>query len=310
MAPTVEELADELYAAPPDEFVAGRARAVAQARRDRDGKAAAELAKLRKPTVAAWLVNLLALRQPELVDELADLSRELRAAQRELKGARLRELSTQRRAAVAALVAQARALAVAERPGLAEAKLPMAEVEATFTAALADEDVAARVRSGRLIRSVAYAGFGEVPRPRLRLVTSEDTADEAPARAHDEPAGGGRDRDRAAREEARRASAERQARIERERERVALREELAVARAEARKAEAATERAGQAERDGADELAALEVELAGLERRRSAAEDELGRLRVARKLAERQATAARRRAGEVEGALESLDTSD
>ncbi|WP_213453012.1 coiled-coil domain-containing protein [Rhizomonospora bruguierae] len=302
MAPTVDELADELYAAPPAEFVANRRRAVDQARRNRDSKGAAALGKLRKPTVAAWLVNLLALRQPELVAELADLSRELRTAQRELKGARLRELSAQRRAAVGALVQRARALAVEERPELADGKLPLAEVESTFAAALADEEVAAQVRSGRLIRSVAYAGFGEVPRPRLRLVTN-DEAEEA------ERAGGARATTRD-REEERRASAERRARIERNRERAALRKELAAARTEEKQAGAAAERAAREEREGADELARIEAHLAELERRRSAAEAELGRRRVARKAVERQAAAARRRSGEVEGALESLETSD
>jgi chromosome segregation ATPase len=306
MAPTLDELADELYAAPPEDFVAGRERAVARARKERDAKTAAALGKLRKPTVAAWLVNLLALRQPELVDERAELSRELRLAQRELKGARLRELSAQRRAAVSALVARARSLAVAEGPELAEAKLPMAEVEATFSAALADEEIAAQVRSGRLIRAVAYAGFGEVPRPRLRLVTNENVEEDVEEETGAGPAGRGRRE----REEARRATAERQAQIERERERAALRKELAVARTEAKKAEAAAEQAAHAESDGAEELAAIEAELAELERRRSAAEDELGRLRVARMVADRQAAAARRRAGEVEGALEALDSSD
>ena len=50
-----------------------------------------QFARLRKPTVAAWLVNLLALRRPELVADLVGLAEELRSAQRELRGARLRD---------------------------------------------------------------------------------------------------------------------------------------------------------------------------------------------------------------------------
>ena len=66
--------------------------------------------------MAAWLVNLLALRRPELIDELVELATALRAAQRGLKGDELRELSTQRRQVVSALVAAARKLAVEEDP--------------------------------------------------------------------------------------------------------------------------------------------------------------------------------------------------
>lgn len=170
------EIADRLYALPPEEFVAARNEEVAAAREAEDRDGAAAIAKLRKPTVAAWLVNLLALRRPELVAELVDLAARLRLAQRELRGDELRELSSRRRAAIAALVGQARALAVAAQPVLAGVKLPVADVEATLTAALSEEEVAAQVRSGRLVRAIAYAGFGEVPRPRLRLVTEEETA--------------------------------------------------------------------------------------------------------------------------------------
>ena len=46
-------------------------------------------------------------------------------------------------------------------------------MEATLTAALAEPEIAEQVRTGRLIRAATYAGFGEVPRPRLRLVTDD-----------------------------------------------------------------------------------------------------------------------------------------
>jgi hypothetical protein len=168
-----DELIRRMYEAPPDGFVAARAAAIADARKAGDTAAAKRLAALRKPTVAAWLVNLLALRRPELIEELVELATALRSAQRGLQGDQLRELTTQRRQVVSALVAAARSLAVAEDPGVAS-KLPLGEVEATLTAALAEPDVAEQIRTGRLIRSATYAGFGEVPRPRLRLVTAGD----------------------------------------------------------------------------------------------------------------------------------------
>jgi hypothetical protein len=176
--PVSEDLIKGLYEASPDGFVAGRATAIADARRAGDKEAAKRYAALRKPTVAAWLVNLLALRRPELIDDLVELSTALREAQRGLRGEQLRELSQQRRQVVAALVAAARQLAVDDDPALSTAKLPLGEVESTLTAALAEPEVAEQVRSGRLVRAATYTGFGEVPRPRLRLITADSSAED------------------------------------------------------------------------------------------------------------------------------------
>jgi hypothetical protein len=288
MAQVPSELADRLYAALPDGFVAERDKAVADAREAGDRELAAAIAKLRKPSMAAWLVNLLALRRPDLVADLAELAGQLRAAQRELRGDELRELSAQRRAVVSALVEQARAAAVAERPDLARAKLPLADVESMLTAALADEEVAAQVRSGRLVRTVEYTGFGEVPRPKLRLVTDGAPPTEVSSSQRRQA------------EQAERAEVRRRAEAERA---------LAEANTGQQEADAELVRATAAEQDGAQVLAELEAELAGLQRRRAEADEELGRRKLARKAAERAVSAARRRLGEAQAALEAMDAS-
>ncbi|WP_433552694.1 hypothetical protein ACQP08_04270 [Micromonospora zamorensis] len=320
------ELVQQLYRTPPDRFVAARDAAVADARRAGDPSTARQLARLRRPTLAAWLVNLLAIRRPELVADLVELADELRTAQRELRGPRLRELSAQRRAVVGALVAEVRKLAAAEPDAPPAGRLPLAEVEATLNAAFSDAEVAEQVQAGRLLRAASYAGFGEVPRPQLRLVTADDDEpeEERPARrpgaqrARPEPAtrtdraAPGTDRaasrkDRAAEraEQAERA-AQRAARAERARQRRALDRELALARADQKRVEAElTEATGQ-ERDGVAVLDGIEAELAELERRRAVAEQDLSRAKLARRAAERAVTVARRRAGEVEGAIEAL----
>jgi hypothetical protein len=154
-----------LYAVPPEEFVAVRAEEVAKARKARDTGLAGAIGKLRKPTLAAWLVNLLAHERPDLVAELLELGSELRAAQRELRGGELRELSTRRRSTVGALAKEAARLA-----GPGRGNLPLQEVEGTLAAALADATVAAAVQEGALTKSLEYTGFGETPRPQLRLV--------------------------------------------------------------------------------------------------------------------------------------------
>ncbi|MEU4550981.1 hypothetical protein EV382_5925 [Micromonospora violae] len=306
------ELVQQLYRTPPDRFVAARDAAVAEARQAGDPATARQLARLRRPTVAAWLVNLLAIRRPELVADLVQLADALRSAQRELRGPRLRELSAQRRAVVSALVAEVRKLAAAEPDAPPANRLPLAEVEATLNAAFSDVEVAEQVRAGRLLRAASYAGFGEVPRPQLRLVTGDDEerAEERPARRPGPQRGRpeaapGPDRAAARAEQAERA-AQRAARAERARQRRALDRELAKARADQERAEAElTEATGQ-ERDGAVVLDGLEAELAELERRRAVAEQDLSRAKLARRAAERAVTVARRRAGEVEAAVEAL----
>lgn len=165
----IADVVARLYSVPPDEFMGERIEAVERAKAAGDGQLAAQISKLRKPSLAAWLVNLLAHQRPELIDELLALGDELRAAQRELRGSQLRDLSLRRRTTVAALIREARALAVAAGRPVPE-KMPLAEVEQTLTAALADSDTADEVRAGRLTRPREYAGFGETPRPQLRLL--------------------------------------------------------------------------------------------------------------------------------------------
>jgi hypothetical protein len=315
---STEDLIRALYEAPPDGFVAGRATAVAEAKRAGDKETAKRLAALRKPTVAAWLVNLLALRRPELIDELVELSTALRSAQRGLQGEQLRELSAQRRQVVSALVNAAQQLAIEDDPGLRSAKLPMAEVEATLTAALAEPDIAEQVRSGRLVKAVTYAGFGEVPRPRLRLVTAdesdededeEEDADEAPPNPFAVVPETERTTRPAVLEERKRRAAEkaRQERAERRRE---LKRRLTTARAAEARTRTRLEHAEAAERDAAHAVDEIEEQLAELERQRIVAQAEVSRRKLARRSAERDASAARREVGDVEAALEDLDADE
>ncbi|MEU7943418.1 hypothetical protein AB0C50_01905 [Micromonospora taraxaci] len=319
------ELVQQLYRTPPDRFVAARDAAVAEARRAGDATTARQLARLRRPTVAAWLVNLLAIRRPELVADLVQLADALRTAQRELRGPRLRELSAQRRAVVGALVVEVRKLAAAEPEAPPAGRLPLAEVEATLNAAFSDAEVAEQVRAGRLLRAASYAGFGEVPRPQLRLVTGdEEEQEERPARRpgtqRERPEVASRtdrttsrtDRttsrtDRAAEraEQAERA-AQRAARAERARQRRVLDRELGRAQADQERVEAELTEATAQEQDGVAVLDGIEAELAELERRRAVAEQDLSRAKLARRAAERAVTSARRRAGEVEAAIEAL----
>lgn len=158
MADVPLELVDELYSRPLPEFTATRDALVAEHRADRE--LAARLRRLRKPSLAAWVVNLLVRREAAQVDQVLGVGVALRAAQAGLAGDELRGLTRQRRQLTAALTTRARQLAgergVRVSPGVAD------QVEATLTAAILDEGAARAVRSGLLVTPLAATGLGEV----------------------------------------------------------------------------------------------------------------------------------------------------
>jgi hypothetical protein len=77
----LEHATDELYGADLDEFVAERTRLAKELRDAGDGEGGQALAKLRKPSVAAWALNQLARRHRRDVDLLLDAGHRLREAQ-------------------------------------------------------------------------------------------------------------------------------------------------------------------------------------------------------------------------------------
>ena len=135
----------DLYALPPEEFTAAR---------DAQGPA---FKKLRKPTVAAWVVNTLMRREPALLEQLLALGADLAAAQSGRDAAALRTLGEQRRQLVTAVAD--RAVELVDRPISVAAR---EEVVATLEAALADPPSAEAVVTGALVRALSFAGFGGV----------------------------------------------------------------------------------------------------------------------------------------------------
>jgi hypothetical protein len=152
----LNEAASVLYSIKPDEFAASRDDAARRARADGHAELAREIGKLRKPTQSAWLINLLARDQEVLLTELFDLARELSEAQG--SGRNLQSLNARRREIDNALIRRARELA--EREGTAVSAAAERDISDTLAAALADPEVAAQVREGRLVKPVSYAGFG------------------------------------------------------------------------------------------------------------------------------------------------------
>lgn len=106
-----ESVADELYSLPRERFTTARNAAVARAREQGHRELAEQINALRRPTMAAWLANLLVREHPEQVRALRQLGDGLRAAQRQGRGDELRRLSKERHTLIHAIVAQVRALA-------------------------------------------------------------------------------------------------------------------------------------------------------------------------------------------------------
>lgn len=82
MATTYDEAVAALYQAPLDKFVEERKRLAAQLKVGGDKPGAARLAKLARPTVAAWAVNQLYWQARETFAELLAASERLRAGDR------------------------------------------------------------------------------------------------------------------------------------------------------------------------------------------------------------------------------------
>lgn len=151
----------ELYRLAPEDFVAERDAHVARAKEAGDRDAAKAIAALRRPSRAAWLTNLLVHDRPDEVEGLLGLADTLAAAQRSLDGTALRTISAQRSKLVGALSRQAAALGREAGYGI-ESTLER-EVRTILESALADPELAERVRSGRLVKAEKHAGFGPAP---------------------------------------------------------------------------------------------------------------------------------------------------
>ncbi len=148
----------ELYRLAPNDFTAARNARVAEARQSGNTALAASLKKLRKPTVGAWLVNLLSQERAQDLERLITLGTELRRGQHRADGEVIRRVSKKKRDAVAKLLAEATLMASNRGQPVSEAAAM--DLEATLDAAFADPRAAESVRAGRLTTGLRYSGLG------------------------------------------------------------------------------------------------------------------------------------------------------
>jgi exonuclease VII small subunit len=170
---------DALYALPAEEFVAARNALVKRLKADKRKDEAAEVAALRRPSVVAWALNHVARDDPDAVAILVEAAQGVADAQRAVMDGgdpkALRAASAAQRGAAAEVTAAAVRLAGANN---ADA------VAATVDAALADEDLTARLRAGTLTETLdAVEEAGSTSRRRAgrtgRSKTSAGTASAA-----------------------------------------------------------------------------------------------------------------------------------
>jgi hypothetical protein len=154
---SVDDVADELYALPADEFVAARNDRAKAARAAGAREVATAIAKLAKPNAAAWLANQLARAHADDVQALVELGVAMRDATAALDRDKLRGLSTRQRQLMASLVGWAREIAQASDRQPNETTIR--DLEDILHAALAEPDAADQLTAGRLTGTLRSSGF-------------------------------------------------------------------------------------------------------------------------------------------------------
>lgn len=149
-------IADELYAAPLAEFTARRDARAKELKTAGQPEVSAAVKALRKPTLAAWVVDLLVRVEGEQIAQVLAVGAALQEAQAGMDAGELRALTRQRRQLTAALTGRARAAAAEVGVRLTESVAE--QVEATLTAAMLDAGCADAVRSGLLVAPLRATG--------------------------------------------------------------------------------------------------------------------------------------------------------
>ncbi|HKC59046.1 MAG TPA: hypothetical protein VKB92_03095 [Myxococcales bacterium] len=149
----------DLFAVPPEEFVAARDALAKELRAGRREAEAGEVASLRRPTAPIWAVNQLARRSLAEVEELLDSSERVQKAQlRGAAGDELRAAMTAQRAALAKL--ERGAEQILRGAGLQASPGALRTVQSTLqAAATGSRDQREALRSGTVREALEPMGF-------------------------------------------------------------------------------------------------------------------------------------------------------
>ena len=161
---SAENEIDELYGLSLDEFTAARNALAKRLRAEGEKEAAAQVAKLRKPSLPAWAINRVARERPELADAVLDAAAGLAAAQEAIVSGSGREALDDavgaERDAVEELVAAARA----ELKGAGSASSGMVDrARRTLHAVAGDPELQEELAAARVTADREPVGFGTAP---------------------------------------------------------------------------------------------------------------------------------------------------
>jgi hypothetical protein len=145
----------ELYVLPLSEFTASRDRLAQQLRAEGRDDEADIVAKLRKPSVAAWALNLAARAQPDVVEQLLESHQRLRLAD---SNQTLHDASLLRTAAVTTLTDAA--VSELQERGQAVSGQTRDRVNRTLLAVATDSQGEADLAAGTLSRELEPSGIG------------------------------------------------------------------------------------------------------------------------------------------------------
>jgi hypothetical protein len=233
------EATRELFALPPDAFVAARDRLAGELKDAGKAEEAAAVKKLRRPSIVAWAVNAAARERPEEVEALREAGQALRRAQRKALsgggGEDLRRATDDRRALIQTL-ADAGVGAIGAR-----GTTHRDAIAATLDAASVDDELGARLQAGVIEREARpTAGFGAIEG--FEVLQGGGAADDAGEPIEEDPAEVRRERAREAREAAQRAGAAERAADKARRRAEDLKEKATAAVTAAREAESEAKR--------------------------------------------------------------------
>jgi hypothetical protein len=181
------QIATELYQEVPAQFTAARnARAKATAS-DGDRVLATDIRRLPKVSASVWALNHLAAVETKTVEEFGALGAQLRVAQNQANRSELERLVAQRKSLVAGTITFMQTFS--RNSGVLLSPSAVGEIEQSLQAALADEDGANAVFSGRLIKPIRSDGLdpvdlsGAVAGPALQSRSRRLSVSDQPASA-------------------------------------------------------------------------------------------------------------------------------
>ena len=181
----LEAALNELYGEAPEEFVAERKRLAKELKTDGRADDADNIAKVRKPTVAAWALNQLARGSRREIDLLLDSGHRMRTAQAGVLRGEARETFEQaqrtERETIAHLVREAERL-LSERGNASSTVLE--QIAASLHAGAVSEQGREVLAAGRFTEALTLEGFNAVAG--LAPPPSKRAAKPKPSRSTDE----------------------------------------------------------------------------------------------------------------------------